>query len=344
MTTEREMSTEELCRALAVKFRAAAGPSVHGSSNWIATDVAALKQAASEKGYTLSDALAALMIGQLRGAEGALPGIGGTLGGTNNMGAAQVTKSLSQSKQGQLGWGAFAHKDTNPNGGAYVGWYWIAPSPLEAARYWLSNWWGAALLNANPSTAEDYATILYQGGYYQGSHPGDTNKDPTSEAGAANVADYAAAISRGTPSAGELAQSPDDPSTVTVDPTAFASLDRRGITEAMYDAGKNGSWSWLLPSTWDEMVSSNGVVWFGPDPSAPPDTPQFIKDVSLVGGILLLLGAGATAYVNRDQLVPLGKQAIAWADRTEHKTLSFAAKTAEKVSAPAVRLIKKVVT
>jgi len=251
----------------------------------ISTVIAALKQAASEMGYTLSDALASLMIGQLRGAEGAYPGVKSSLGGTNNMGAAQVTKGLYTSKRGQQGWGAFAHKDSDPNQGSYIGWYWIAPSPLEAARYWLGgNWWGKSLLSQNPSDPTTYATILYKGRYFGGMHAGDPNHngmvkddsgamvadDAAKAAYDANIADYAKSIQRGMASAAELSDAPGDPAAMTVDPTMFKSLDDRKITEDLFTKAKSGkiggAWSYLLPDAWSDLQATNGVVWFGPPP------------------------------------------------------------------------------
>jgi hypothetical protein len=240
----------------------------------ISTVVAALKQAASEKGYTLSDELLSLMIGQLRGAEGAYPGVNSSLGGTNNYGAAQVTQSLQTTKKGIAGWGAFAHKDSDPDKGAYIGWYWIAPSPLEGARHWFQdNWWGPALAKANPTDATSYAAVLYQGGYYGGKTPhGSDGNDPNSPSGQQNVSAYASAISRGVASAAEMAVPPDDPSKVTVNPAQFAQLPARSITEDLFNTAKAGgigsAWSYLLPATWADMQKSNGVVWFGAAPGA----------------------------------------------------------------------------
>lgn len=258
----------------------------------VATVVAALKQAAAEKGYTLTDQLASLMIGQLRGAEGAYPGVGGTLGGTNNFGAAQVTASLASAKKGLDGWGAFAHYDSDPNKGGYIGWYWIAPSALEGARYWLSNWWGNALLQGNPQNATDYATILYKGRYFGGLHAGDDAHDPTSSAGQANISDYASAISRGLPSANELSAPADDPSKESVNPAAFKTLSERKITQDLFNKAMGGgigsAWKFLLPNAWDDLVKTNGVVWFG---SAP-----FWQGVA-VAGTGLLAGLAALGAV-----------------------------------------------
>jgi hypothetical protein len=258
---------------------ASTGPKVS-----ISTTVRALKLAAAEKGHALEDRLASLMIGQLRGAEGAYPGVGGTLGGTNNMGAAQVTKSLASAKQGLKGWGAFAHYDSSPNSGGYIGWYWIAPSPLEAARYWLSNWWGNDLLSQNPQDPTTYASILYRKGYFEGMHPGDTNKDPNSEAGQLNVADYARAIARGVATATEMSQPFDDPEKLTVNPAQFKSLTERKITQSLYEKDRGGSWSWLFPASWDDFVKTNGAVWFGPAPG-------------IAGAIVLGIGAWLTGGV-----------------------------------------------
>jgi Putative peptidoglycan binding domain len=237
----------------------------------VPTLIAALRQASAEKGYHLSDPLASMMIGQMRGAEGAYPGVGGTLGGTNNIGAAQVAKSLFDLKKGVEGWGAFAHYDSDPNAGPFLGWYWIAPNALEAARYWIfGNWWGKRLLDANPTTPEQYASILYAGGYYGGMHKGDTKHDPNSEAGKLNVADYAAAVRRGMASAAELAATPGDPTVLSVNPAQFKTLAQRKITEDLFNKAKSGhmgsAWAYLLPASWEDLVATNGVVWFGPVP------------------------------------------------------------------------------
>ena len=262
----------------------------------ISTVVAALKQAAQEKGYTLSDQLAALMIGQLRGAEGAYPGVHSSLGGTNNYGAAQVTASLASLKKGLAGWGAFAHMDSDPNKGPYIGWYWIAPSPLEGARHWFQdNWWGPRLAQNNPQNATDYAAILYAGGYYGGMHAGDTSHDPNSDAGKLNVADYAGAIQRGMPSAAELSTPPDDPAKSTVDPTQFQDLTSRKLTQTLYDKAMSGgigsSWKYLMPATWDDFVKANGVVWFGPPPVNPTAAGTGIATsfLAIAGGIAALV-------------------------------------------------------
>lgn len=239
----------------------------------IATVIAALRQAGREAGYDLSDTLLSLMIGQLRGAEGAYPGVSSSLGGTNNYGATQVSKKLFASKQGQKGWGGFAHYDSDPNLGGYIGWYYIAPSALEGAREWFGgNWWGPALAKANPQTPTEYATILYQGRYFGGMHAGDPDHDPSSEAGQANIADYASAIARGVASASEMSQRPGDPSAITADPAQFKSLAARKITSALFDQAKSGgmgsAWSYLLPPTWAQLQASNGAVWFGGKPGA----------------------------------------------------------------------------
>ncbi len=268
----------------------------------IGTVIAALRQAGKEKGYDLSDQLLSLMIGQLRGAEGAYPGVHSSLGGTNNMGAAQVASNLASLKKGLKGWGGFAHRDSDPNKGAYIGWYWIAPSPLEAARHWFGdNWWGPALAKGNPQTPTDYAAILYRQGYFGGMHAGDTKHDPTSPAGQLNVADYAAAISRGVASPAELAEQGDDPSIMTVDPTQFASLDSRKLTQDLFDKAKTGgigsAWAYMLPPTWADFVKGNGVVWFGPSPVQKKKSKVgwIVGGVAAVAGVVALFVGGRKA-------------------------------------------------
>lgn len=289
----------------------------------ISTVIAAIRQAAKEKGFDLSDQLLSLMIGQIRGAEGAYPGSGSTFAGTNNIGAAQVTKGLVAAKKGRPGWGAFAHKDTVPTASgpnAYIGWYWIAPSPLEAARHWFQdNWWGPALAKANPQTATDYAAVVYKGHYFDGNHP-DPAHDPTSDNGKLNVAEYAAGIQRGVASAAELADPPADPATVTVDPAKFKPPAARQLTEDMFSKAKGGgegsAWSYLLPSSWSDLLASNGVVWFdGSSPGAGLVTSLVarVKQPKILAAVvagLAAIGGGiylATRPVSRRRTASVGE-------------------------------------
>lgn len=279
----------------------------------IGTTAKALRQVASEMGYTLSDTLCALIIGQLVGAEGAMPGMQTSLGGTNNIGATQVTKNFWAAHANDSGWGAFAHKDSDPNKGAYLGWYYIAPTPLDAIRAWLKgNWWGKALLSQNPSDATSYATILYRGFYFGGVHKGDAhhngkddqgNADATAQAAFdANVADYAAAIRRGVPSTDALNGTSIDPATVTVDPSKFTELAARGITQDLFTKAKNGGigsgWGFLLPDTWDALVASKGVVWCKGPPagvSMPGSSGGFVAGDLLWLAIPLAIGLALAA-------------------------------------------------
>lgn len=236
----------------------------------VATMAAALRQASKELGHPVDDTLLRLMLGQMLGAEGSMPGLwsggGYTLRGTNNIGAAQVPggaagKAFAAARAAVTGWGAFAHKDSNPGGDDYIGWYYMAPSALEAARHWLTGYGGTKnVLAQNPRTPEDYARIMYQSGYYTG-----TSKDSQKE-----IAKYASAISRGMPSPSVMNGPANDPSALSVDPSQFDTLDKRKITEALFNkakAGKSGgAWSYLLPASWQDLVRSNGVVWFGPSP------------------------------------------------------------------------------
>lgn len=270
----------------------------------IATVIAAIRQAAKEKGFDLSDQLLSLMIGQIRGAEGAYPGSGSTFAGTNNIGAAQVTKGLLDAKKGKPGWGAFAHKDTVPTASGpnpYIGWYWIAPSPLEAARHWFQdNWWGPALAKADPQTATDYAGVVYKGHYFDGNHP-DPSHDPTSDNGQQNVSEYAAGIQRGVASAAELAATPDDPAKSTVDPSKFKPPAARQITEDLFTKAKGGgegsAWSYLLPSSWSDLVASNGVVWFDGSGASSGLVAMVKRPVVLAAAAAAILTVGGAVYL-----------------------------------------------
>jgi hypothetical protein len=234
----------------------------------IATMAKGLRQAAQEEGKALPDTLTQLMIGQMLGAEGAMPGIPGTLGGINNIGAAQVPggtvgQAFALAKKAAMGWGAFAHRDSNPPPkGAYIGWYYIAPSVLEAARHWLTGYAGTKnVLAQQPTTPEDYARIMYNSHYFTG----------TSNDSEAMIAQYANNIRRGMPSVEALNGVANDPSAISVDPTQFADVDARKLTEGLFEqamsGGDGGAWKYLLPGAWTDLVASNGVVWFGPAPA-----------------------------------------------------------------------------
>jgi hypothetical protein len=252
----------------------------------VGTMMKALRQAAQEQGHPLSDALLRMMLEQLIGSEGAMPGMNSTLAGTNNIGAAQVPggkDNLAAFKKNYPKMGGFAHFDSNPgkNKGdpsiPYLGWYWIAPSPLDAARYWLAQWWGKALLTQNPPDETAYSTILYKGVYFGGTIGGDPHhngKDdhgnPSADAQAAydgNIASYAKRMTavQSFVSSRMQSETGDDPSKVTFDPSKFQSLDKRKITQALFDSAKAGhagsAWAPILPATWADMQKSNGVVW-----------------------------------------------------------------------------------
>lgn len=281
----------------------------------IGTAAKALRQVATEMGHPLSDTLCALMLGQLIGAEGAMPGFDTSLGGTNNIGATQMTKGLWQKHvdAGDLGWGAFAHKDSDPDTGAYLGWYYIAPTPYAAFHTWLAgNWWGPQLLSQNPSDATSYATILYRGNYFGGAHGGDKhhngkdadgNPDATAQAAFdANVADYARRITSAMPSVDKLNGQSLDLTTSTVDPSKWADLTTRGITEDLFNKAKNGKggsvWSYLLPATWSDLQATKGVVWCKGPPagvSTPGASGGFVAGDLLWLAVPIALGLALAA-------------------------------------------------
>jgi hypothetical protein len=264
----------------------------------VATMARALRQAGQELGHPINDTLLRLMLGQMIGAEGSMPGLwqsgGLTFRGTNNIGAAQVPggaagQAFAAAHRAIAGWGALAHKDTGANGD-YIGWYYIAPSPLEAARHWLTGFAGTkAVLQQNPQTPEDYARIMRRAGYFEGAK-GDT--DDT------KIAKYTKSIAAGMPSLATINGPANDPSAVTVDPAQFASIESRHITESLFNRAKSGqtggAWSFLLPDTWDDFVRNNGVVWFGPMP--------FMREIASIPASLIgvspttLLKTGAWVF------------------------------------------------
>lgn len=285
----------------------------------IATMAAALRKAAAANGFSPDDTLISLMISQMMGAEGAMPGLwngaGFTLRGTNNIGASQV---LGASNGGPAfaaahknGWGGFGHRDSNPGGDEYLGFYVIAPSVYAAADHWLTGYPAVkAVLEEAPQDESTYASIMYSHGYYTG----------LTTDSAAEIANYANRMSgvRGTVNAGMSAPA-NDPTIVSVDTTLFDSLAQRQITEDLYNkamAGQSGSaWKWLLPS-WATLVKNNGVVWFGSPPGGSfVRTTGFTGTAALAGAAIggppgaaigalvgYLVGAGHTPSIPKPKL------------------------------------------
>lgn len=240
----------------------------------IATMAQALRQAGNDLGNPPNDTLVSLMLAQMLGAEGSMPGLwdgaGYTLRGTNNIGAAQVPGMADgqafMAAHNTPGWGAFGHKDSNPGGDDYIGWYFMAPSVYESAKHWLTSYGGTkAVLSQSPQSASDYAAIMYQNGYFTG-----LTTDSETE-----IQNYANAMSNALPEALDNMNGPaNDPTALSVDPTMFDTLDARKITEDLYNKAMSGgtgsAWAFLLPAQWSDLQASNGVVWFsGSAPGAP---------------------------------------------------------------------------
>lgn len=239
----------------------------------VATMAKAIRAGAAKLGKPMPDSLLVLMLGQMFGAEGAAPGLwngsGFTLRGTNNIGASQNlggangTSQMAKLAALNAGWGAFAHRDSNPGGDAYIGWYIIAPSVQAAVDHWLTGYAGVtAVLNEQPSDAQTYAGIMYDHGYFTGLS---TDRDT-------EVGKYASSISRAMGTAQQYINGPaNDPNALSVDPKMFDTLANRKITEDLFNKAKSGStgsaWEYLLPAAWSGMQASNGVVFFGQLPA-----------------------------------------------------------------------------
>jgi|HubBroStandDraft_2_1064218.scaffolds.fasta_scaffold03169_7 hypothetical protein len=271
---------------------------------------AAASKAASDLGITLTPQCLALILSQIsfESQYGRL----GTMGGTNNWGAYQAG-SYSASSPTQLckfiatfasthandpGFGGVAHRDYQAAVGSnssynFVGFYRIFPSQYAAARDWITNMQGRLnLKGSQPADPTDYATRCYLGGYFGGVHDGarplGSRSVPLNDAEAANVADYANAISRnmGTVQAALSSKlTPMDPTHINVGP--FASLQARlsagsGCTVAGQAAqaakwfppgGKYGDYAALVPT--------NGLAWV----KSPPPGMAVNGTASLLGGI-----------------------------------------------------------
>lgn len=245
-------------------------PSTTPYSRVVATAAAALRTVARQMGYNLSDSLLSMMLAQINN-ESAF-GVTGSMAGTNNWGAAQATKAFAAKHAGETGFGAFGHKDTDPTTGAFLGWYWIAPSPLAAAHVWLAeNWWGGALLHAQPSTPTQYASILYSGGYFGGfnkpERPRPPRPPPFGPNEQKNVDAYASGIAAQMGKMAAMMNGPaDDPSVVTVRPDAIPPPAKRYITESLFQKALTESWASWLPASFAQFMANNAVIWFGPPP------------------------------------------------------------------------------
>lgn len=229
----------------------------------------AIQTVASQRGVPIADATISIMLAQMVGAEGAMPGqIGGDFAGTNNPGCSQVgTASFvagHTAPPAKAGWGACAHVDNIPGAtpNYYLGWYVVCPSVLDAITYWITN---TAVRNALQTTdVATYAQILKSGSYY-----------------GVTADQYAAAITNGggtgLPVQSYLAAA-NDPTVTSVAPSQFSSLLSRAAAgqsvEALYNkavaGGMGSSWKNILgaywPTSYAQLVERNGIVFFGTPP------------------------------------------------------------------------------
>jgi hypothetical protein len=176
-----------------------------------------------------------LPLAQSVGAEGSLSSY---FEGTNNLGAMHAGSHFAAAHAQDVGYGMVAFLDHAPGGGAYIARMAVYPTLALGA---------GALLDlveryvdlANVKDASDYAAQLYAHNYFEGFHapataaaarPAAYAAGTWTDADRANIADYAAAISRSVPTAqaayDALGAYTGDPNAVTVGPP-FAELGAR---------------------------------------------------------------------------------------------------------------------
>ena len=257
----------------------------HVSSTGIAAS--ALRLAAQELGITLTDEQMRILLGHAAFESGyGMGGANNSLRNTNNWGAIQATKSFMQKHPGE-GFGAVAHKDSDPIKGDFIGWYAVNPTAKDGAKQFIQQ----VINQIRPATSlQDYAARLYMAGYYGGVHRGD-NGDPRPvgkrhppflPAETKNINDYASAIKRSMPN-----QVPSDTQQSLQKATAMRTGDFAPITERFHvktmDEAKQAwdkSWSnsqayGVKPfSGFENMVASNGAVSTANAPINPSIQPK----------------------------------------------------------------------
>ncbi len=166
--------------------------------------------------------------------------------GTNNLGAIHATQSFASAHGHDAGFGMVAFLDHGPGGGAYVTRMAVYPT-LSNGAFAVLTIVGRMVALPTVSSVNDYAQQLYIGGYYEGFSAPVTPQPQRAAAAAdgtltagdqANIASYAALISRNVAAATagyQAATSPSyagDPSAVNAGPPFAALADRLTPSDA----------------------------------------------------------------------------------------------------------------
>jgi hypothetical protein len=243
-------------------------------SSTISIAANALRLAAKELGVNFTDEQMRILLGHASFESGfGMGGAKNSLRNTNNWGAIQATKSFMNSHTGE-GFGAVAHKDSDPVHGSFIGWYAVNATAKDGAKQFIQQ-----VINRikNASSVEDYAARLYMAGYYGGGHagqPGDPRpvgkrRPPFLPAETKNINDYALDIKKSMPSQLPPESEEDVKKATEMRSGEFAPITERFHVKTMDEAkqlwdkvgGSNAKAYGVKPiSGFDQLVASNGAV------------------------------------------------------------------------------------
>ena len=210
------------------------------------------------------------MIGQVM-SESNL-GLASTVAGTNNWGAYQATPAWLESHANSPGYGAVAYHDTSPPSTDYIGFLRVYPSQAAAADDWFARWGTILMTGGEPQSVTDYATRLYQHGYFEGFHAGarpvGQRTLPLNDAEQANVNDYAKFMGRNIDISGPA----DDPNKIAYvgrpAPLEHRLQPKYGTAlQTMINNLMNGQWGALAANL--DFLTGDGIIWA--TGSAPPE-------------------------------------------------------------------------
>jgi hypothetical protein len=202
------------------------------------------------------------MIGQVM-SESNL-GMASTVAGTNNWGAYQATPAWLESHASSPGYGAIAYHDTSPPSTDYIGFLRVYPSQAAAADDWFARWGTILMTGGEPSSVTDYATRLYQHGYFEGFHAGarpvGQRTLPLTDPEQQNVDDYAKFMGRNIDISGPA----DDPNKIAYvgrpTPIQQRLTPKYGTAlQTMINALMAGQWSTLAQGI--DFLTGDGIIW-----------------------------------------------------------------------------------